>query len=598
MTQNALPKRTELPDEAKWRLEDIYPADDGWEGDFRKVKELLPQAQDLRGRLVTSADNLLQGLSLSDEIGELVERLYAYARMRRDEDNSVTQYQAMTDRAATLLAEAGAATSFITPEILAAEPGAIEAMLAQSPDLALYRHLLEDTLRHRPHTLSSELEQLLAKTQEMAQGPETIFSMFSHADLKFPNIRDEAGNEVPLSEGRLIRFLESPDRRVRREAFQGLLQTYGKYANTLAAVHAASVKKDVFYARVRNFPSALAASLHAANIPVSVYTNLIDTVHRHLPLLHRYLEVRKRRLGLDELRMYDLYTPIVQEADRKVPYAEAAETVAASLAPLGDEYLTSLRRGLAGHWVDVYENEGKTSGAYSWGAYGSHPFVLLNYQDTVNDMFTLAHEFGHAMHSFFSQAAQPYVYHSYPTFLAEVASTFNENLLMHHLLGRTKDPKERLFLVNHHLEGFRTVVFRQTMFAEFEMLTHQKAEAGEALTPELLKGMYRELNLKYYGAVVNVDDEIAMEWARIPHFYRAFYVYQYATGYSAATALSQKVLSEGQPAVDRYLEFLQAGGSDYPIDILQRAGVDMTTPQPVEAALGVFGKLVEEMEQA
>jgi len=600
---STVPRREELPLDLKWRLEDLYASPEDWERDFARVRELLPRIQAYRGRLLASAHDLLEGLRLVDRISETCERLEAYARMRRDEDNTVVLYQAMSDRVTALVTEAEAAASFVVPEIVAAEPATIERMTAECPDLALYRHKLDDILRRRPHTLSTEMEELLAQTGEMAQAPQTIFAMFNHADLRFPDVHDEEGRPVKLTHGRFERLRESPDRRVRREAFAALFGTYARYANTLAAVYAASVKKDVFYARARKFPSALEASLHEENIPVSVYRNLLETVHRHLPLLHRYMAVRKRRLGVDELHMYDLYPPIVKEARRRVPYTEALQTVQAALEPLGKDYLRVLREGLHDRWVDVPENQGKTSGAYSWGAYGTHPFVLLNYQETLHDLFTLTHEMGHAMHSWFSQAAQPYVYAHYPIFLAEVASTFNENLLLDHLLRRTADETERLYLINYHLEAFRTTVYRQSLFAEFEMLTHEKVEAGEALTPELLNTLYRDLNVKYYGPEVHVDDEIAVEWARVPHFYTPFYVYKYATGFAAATALAEQVLAErglGEdgPAVRRYLEFLRAGGSDYPIDVLRRAGVDMTTPEPVERALGVFGRLVEEMEKA
>ena len=596
--QSAMPKRHELPVEVTWRLEDLYPSNDKWEEDFAKARQLLPKIGSYRGRLTSSSQDLLGGLRLEDEISQLIERLFVYARMRRDEDNTAAVYQAMSDRATALVTDAGAAAAFMVPEILAAAPDRITAMISENPDLALYRHNLENVLRQRPHTLTAEMEQLLAQTREMAQGPQTIFNMLCHADLKFPDIRDEDGSEVPLTEGRFLRYLESGDRRVRREAFETLYQSYGKYVNTWAAIHSASVRKDAFYARTRKFPSALEASLHADNVPLSVYQNLIETVHRHLPLLHRYMAVRKRRLGLDSLCLYDLYTPIVKEVARKVPYSEAVETVAAALGPLGETYLGALREGFTGRWIDVLENEGKTSGAYSWGAYGTHPFVLLNYQENVHNMFTLAHEMGHAIHSHFSQAAQPFVYASYAIFVAEVASTFNENLLLAHLLGRTKDEAERLYLVNHHLEAVRTIVYRQTMFAEFEMLTHAKIEAGEALTPEVLSGLHRDLNRLYYGPGVEVNEEIAVEWARVPHFYTPFYVYKYAKGYSAAAALAQQVLREGEPAVRRYLDFLGAGGSGYPIELLKRAGVDMTTPEPVEEALRVFGELVGEMERA
>ncbi|MCL6581587.1 MAG: oligoendopeptidase F [Firmicutes bacterium] len=597
-TKGELPRREEVPAELKWRLEDIYATEEEWEQGFAELRRLLPELRSYQGRLMESPRTLLAALRLADRVGELLLDLYAYARMRRDEDNTVTRYQGMTDRAAALRSDCGAALAFMVPEILAADPAKVETWLGSDEDLALYRHRLHDILRRRPHTLSAELEELLAQTEVMAEGPQTIFTMLARADLKFPTVKDEEGQEVPLSEGRYHTFMLCGDRRVRRDAFTALYETYGRYENTWAAIYSASVRKDVFYSRARRFASSLEAALHEDNIPPAVYRNLVQAVRRHLPALHRYMSVRRRRLGVDTLHMYDLYVPIVAQADREVPYEEATRTVLAALRPLGEEYLAALRNGLAGGWVDVLENKGKTTGAYSWGTYGSHPFVLLNYQGTLHDVFTLAHEMGHAMHSYFTWASQPFVYADYSSFVAEVASTLNENLLLHHLLEHTEDEAERLYLLNQHLEDFRTTVFRQTMFAEFELLTHERVESGEALTPEFLKGVYRDLNAAYYGPEVHIDEEIALEWARVPHFYRPFYVYKYATGYSAATALAEQVLREGDPAAGRYLEFLKAGGSDYPIEVLKRAGVDMTTPEPVERALEVFERLVGEMERA
>lgn len=597
-TKDELPRREEVPAELKWRLEDIYATEDKWEQDFAELRRLLPELRSYQGRLMESPRTLLAALRLADRVGELLLDLYAYARMRRDEDNTVTRYQGMTDRAAALRSDCGAALAFMVPEILAADPAKVESWLGSDEDLALYRHRLHDVLRRRPHTLSAELEELLAQTEVMAEGPQTMFTMLARADLKFPTVKGEDGREVPLSEGRYHTFMLCGDRRVRRDAFTALYETYGRYENTWAAIYSASVRKDVFYSRARRFASSLEAALHEDNIPPAVYRNLIQAVRRHLPALHRYMSVRRKRLGVDTLHMYDLYVPIVAQADREVPYEEATRTVLAALRPLGEEYLAALRDGLAAGWVDVLENNGKTSGAYSWGTYGSHPFVLLNYQGTLHDVFTLAHEMGHAMHSHFTWTSQPFVYADYSSFVAEVASTLNENLLLHHLLEHTQDEAERLYLLNQHLEDFRTTVFRQTMFAEFELLTHERVESGEALTPEFLKGVYRDLNAAYYGPEVHIDEEIALEWARVPHFYTPFYVYKYATGYSAATALAEHVLREGEPAAGRYLDFLKAGGSDYPIEVLKRAGVDMTTPEPVERALEVFERLVGEMERA
>ncbi|HEY8343384.1 MAG TPA: oligoendopeptidase F, partial [Calditerricola sp.] len=423
-----------------------------------------------------------------------------------------------------------------------------------------------------------------------------VYGMLSDADLRFPTIRDEDGDEVELTKGRYLTFLESPDRRVRREAFTALYRVYESKVHTFAALFAASVKKDVFFARARHYRSALEAALTPNRIPVAVYTQLIDTVRRHLPLLHRYLALRKKALGLDELHMYDLYVPLAR-LKRTVPYEKAAELVTRALAVLGDDYVRVLKEAFASRWIDVYENRGKRSGAYSWGAYGTHPYVLLNYQGTLHDVFTLAHEMGHALHSHYSWTHQPYVYAHYRIFVAEVASTVNEILLVRHLLARTQDPTERLALLHHQLEQFRTTVFRQTMFAEFEKWAHEQVEGGQPLTAETLCTQYRQLNEAYHGPAVTVDPQIAYEWARIPHFYTPFYVYQYATGYAAAIALAQGILERPKEAVPRYLAFLKAGSSDTPIALLQRAGVDMTRPEPIEKALAVFADLVDELER-
>lgn len=596
--QKTVPQRHEIADELKWKLEDLYATDEAWEADFQAVKNLLPELQSYEGKVTSNPETLLAVLELRDNVSRLAERLYGYAHMRRDQDTTVPLYQGMADRVQSLVTEARAAAAFIQPEILAADPATIEGWIASHPPLQLYRFDLLHMLRDRPHTLSKELESLIAQTGEMAAAPRTIFSMLIEADMKFPVVKDEDGSDIELTEGRYRRLIHSTNRDVRRGAYEALFSTYRKYNNTLAAAYSSSVKKDVFYARTRKHGSAVEMHLHPDNVPLSVYENLVATVHKHLPSLHRYLRVRKERLGVETLRMYDLYTPIVADVDRRIPWDEAKQTVAESLQPLGPRYLAALERSLNDRWIDVYENKGKSHGAYSWGVHGTHPFILMNYDDTMNNMFTLTHELGHAMHSHFSQAAQPYVYAHYTTFVAEVASTFNENLLMHHLLSKTPSGPERQYLINQWLEDFRTTVFRQTMFAEFEWIAHARAEAGESLTAEVLNGIYRELNDKYYGAVVDVDDHIEVEWSRIPHFYRPFYVYKYATGYAAATALSQQVLQEGEPAVKRYLEFLSSGGADYPLNQLRAAGVDMEQPEAVDKALTQFGELVAELEQA
>ncbi len=595
-TEKTLKQREDISLEDKWKLEDMYATDEAWEQDFQQLKELTAKISRLRGTL-DSPTGLLAALRLQDRLGELNERIFVYARMRRDEDNRSTKYQTLTDRATGLSVEVHGATAFIVPEILTIPEDRLTSFYAEEEDLELYRQALSEITRMRPHVLSASEEELLARTGEMAQAPQNIFSMFNNADLKLPLIRDEQGQEVELTKGNYVLMLESQDRRVRKDAFEGMYRTYGDYQNTVAATLNASVKKDVFFARVRKYDSALGASLDSDNVPTAVYDNLIATVRANLAPLHRYLALRKRALGLDELHMYDLYTPIVQDSEFKITYPEALQRVAEGLTPLGQEYVAVLQEGFNNRWIDVRENQGKTSGAYCWGAYGTHPFVLLNWHDNINNLFTVAHEMGHALHSFYSDREQPYVYAGYKIFVAEVASTVNESLLIDYMLNRTADKKEKLYLLNHYLEEFRGTVYRQTMFAEFEKIIHAKVEAGEALTTETLNETYHELNEAYYGSEVVVDEDIRLEWARIPHFYTNFYVYKYATGFSAATTLSQQILREGEPAVQRYLEFLKGGSSDYPINLLRRAGVDMAKPEPVQEALRVFAKVVDEMEE-
>jgi oligoendopeptidase F len=595
--KTALPKRSEVSSEAKWKLEDLYPSNEEWENDVRQVNEWLKEMPQFQGELGKSGTRLFECLHKTDTISQQLSGIYAYARMRRDEDNNLSLYQAMTDRASSLHAQVESALSFIVPEILAIPEDNLKRYLEDEKKLSLYRRELEEITRLKDHVLSAAEEQIIAQAGEMAQAPETIYSMLNHADLKFPMIKDEDGEEVELTHGRFIQFMESPDRRVRREAFEGLYLTYRNNKNTLAASLNANVKKNIFYGRVRKYNSALEMSLSEDDIPVDVYHNLIDTIHGNLDILHRYMALRKKALGVDELHMYDVYVPIVKDVEMKISYEEATSMVEDGLQPLGNEYLEILQESYRSGWIDVYENAGKTSGAYSWGSYGTHPFVLLNYQQSIDHVFTLAHEMGHALHSFYTNENQPYIYSNYKIFVAEVASTLNETLLMHHLLKKTSDVKEKMYIINHYLESFRTTVFRQAMFAEFERVIHDKAESGEALTPDLLCETYRDLNVRYFGPDMVIDEEIAYEWMRIPHFYMNFYVFQYATGFSAATALAKQILEEGPSAVERYLEFLKSGSSAGPVELLKRAGVDMTSPQPIQNALDVFKDLVTQMEE-
>lgn len=590
-------KREDIPEEYRWQLEDIYQNQDEWEKDFSRVQELINQIGAYQGRVGESASGLKQVIIILNEMQSKGDNLYVYSRMRRDEDNSNAQYQTLFDRAEGLGVQANAAVAFVVPELLTMTREQVKEYEETEPELAVYAHYFDELFRQKEHILSEKEERLLAMSADLSSASNNIFTMLNNADIKFPHIRDENGQKVELTKGRYGRFMESRDRRVRQEAYEGLYSTYKGLSNTLAATLSSSIKRDIFYARARNYPSALHAALDQDNVPVDVYDQLINSVHGHLDSMYRYMKIRKKMLQVDPLYMYDIYVPLVREFDMKVPYEKAKEITLQGLKPLGDEYLSVLRQGYERRWIDVYENQGKTSGAYSWGTYNTHPYVLMNYDDKLDDLFTLAHEMGHSLHSYYSNQTQPYVYSSYSIFVAEVASTVNESLLIDHLLKNTNDPQEKMYLLNHYLEQFRGTVFRQTMFAEFEKLTHERVEAGDALTPEALGELYRELNKKYYGPDVVMDDNICVEWARIPHFYSAFYVYKYATGFSAATAIKQSILEEGQPAIDRYLDFLKSGSYDYPINLLQKAGVDLTTPEPVEKALNYFTQLLDEFEK-
>lgn len=593
--EHALPERKDISPQDKWRITDYYATDEKWEEAVAVFQNRLPELAAFSGRLGDSAQTLLDCLQKNSELALLLDHLYTYANMRLHEDSTNSFYQGMASRSESLLIQHSTTAAFITPEIIALPESLLAEFRAALPTkFAIYDHYFHNLLRQRAHTLSPKEEALLAQAAELGSAPQNIFTMLNDADIKFPSITNADGSQRELTKGRYVTFLESPNRRVRRDAFQALYQVYLSQKNTLAAAYAASVKSDVFFAQARNYGSALEMALADDNIPLSVYDTLIETVNRHLPLLHRYVEIRKKELGVDELHMYDLYVPLVTEADVKIPYDEAKQTVCTALHALGEEYVQALELGLNSGWIDKYENKGKRGGAYSWGSYGVHPFVLLNHNDSINSMFTLAHEMGHALHSYFTWQKQPYLYSGHKIFVAEVASTCNEALLMEHLLQSTEDKVIRKYLLNYFLEQFRGTLFRQTMFAEFEKITHEMAERHEPLTWESMNAIYRGLNEKYFGSGIIVDDEIAIEWARIPHFYNAFYVYQYATGYSAAIALAQKILHEGGTA--DYLDFLAKGDSAYSIDLLRGAGVDLATAEPIERALALFGELLDEFE--
>ena len=594
---NKLSKRLEISDEYKWKLEDIYESKKDWENDYQWVKESLPKAETIKGTLQQSADMLLNGLSTYSEVMEKVEKLFVYAHMKKDEDNGSSESQALLDRAQSLMVDAESVISFLVPEILAIPQSVLNEFLENNEALKVYDHYLSEITRQKDHILTAREEQILAMTGELAAAPSNIFSMINNADMRFPNVKDENGEDVELTKGRYVQFMESKDRSIRQNAFKALYATYAKQKNTIAATLNSSIKKDIFFSKMRNYSSDLEASLDSDNVPVSVYDNLIEAVGQNLDAMYHYMSLRKRTLALDELHMYDLYVPIIKDIDMKIPYSEAMEMVAAGLKPLGDNYQSILREGYSNGWIDVMENEGKTSGAYSWGCYDTHPYVLLNYQDSIDNVFTLAHEMGHATHSYLSNKNLPFINAGYKIFVAEVASTLNEILLTENLLNTLEDPRQKAYILNHYLEQFRGTVYRQTMFAEFEKIVHGMSESGQPLTNETLSAVYKDLNIKYYGSDMIIDDEISLEWARIPHFYTSFYVYKYSTGFCAAAALASQILNEGQPAVDRYLNFLSSGGSDYPINLLKKAGVDMTSTDPVNEALKTFSSMVDKLEE-
>ena len=591
-----IPNRKELAKEYTWNLADLFPSDDAWRAEYARMRETLAKLSDYQGRLGESAETLLAFLQLQDKLEEDGDRLLSYAFRKTDEDTRNPVYQEMSAQAHHLLVESEQALAFQTPELLAIDAGRLESFYQAVPALEHYRLLLTRILRKKDHTLSGEGEGLLAASGSMGQAPGNIFSLLNNADLTFDDAVDSQGNRHPVSHGNYGPLLESPDRTLRESAFRSLYAGYGKLKNTCSAVLSAQMKQLQFFAEARRYPSALHAALAETEVPVEIYHNLIETVHKHLPTMHRYVRLRKQLLGVDKLHYYDLYTPMVADQRMEVPFEQGKELARAALAPLGEDYLRVLNEGFENRWLDVYENQGKRSGAYSAGVYGVHPYVLLNYTDTLSDAFTLVHEMGHALHSYLSNHHQSVTYAGYKIFVAEVASTCNEALLIHHLLDGAQDPKRRAYLINHFLERFRATLYRQTMFAEFELWCSEQTRQGNALTADALCTKYAELNRLYYGEDIEADPEIALEWARIPHFYYNFYVYQYATGFASAVALSRRILREGQPAVEDYLRFLSGGCSADPVTLLQGAGVDLSTPAPIDDALQYFSRLLDELE--
>ena len=596
METNKIPARADVPEKDKWAIQDLFATDDDWRAALAKAKEFLPRITAFRGRLAESGAVLLSFFRLDDEISLAFDALVHYAQRRSDEDTRVAAYQEMVSQVTRFAVEIQSAAAFETPELLAISDEDMNRLYAEAPELELYRLNIDRIRRRREHVLSDKEEAILAAAGEMAASPDDIYSMLNDADLKFPDAVDKDGSKHPVTHGTFIPLMQSYDRVLRKSAFDSLYSVYGQFRNTSAATLSAQLKQLLFFANVRKYPSTLDAALDGNEVPTEIYRNLIDAVHRSFAPMYRYVALRKKLLGVDELHMYDLYVPVVDGVEMKFTFEEAKEIALKALAPLGEDYLNLLREGFANGWIDVYENEGKRSGAYSAGA-RVHPYVLLNFKGTLDDVFTLVHEMGHSIHSYLSNKIQPTAYQDYVIFVAEVASTCNEALLMEYLLSVTTDKKERAYLINHFLEQFRGTLYRQTMFAEFELTANEMTQRGEGTTAEALCAMYKKLNEQYFGPEMNVDEEISLEWARIPHFYYDYYVYQYATGYAAAIALSRRILREGEAAVKDYLGFLSGGCSADPITLLRGAGVDMASPKPVEDATKLFDEMISEMEK-
>lgn len=597
MSDKLLKQRSDIDAKFKWDIEAMYPDEAQWEKDIVDCVSAAEKFTRFQGKVTDSSDILFEALDEKDKIWRKLEHAFVYAAMKKDEDNRVDKYQSMDDKCGSAIAKVSAAMSFFSPELLAADEEKILQYIDENPKLELYRFALEDALREKKHVLSTAEENILAQLSEVTGATNDIFKMLNNADLTFGTVVDEDGDTVNLTHGNYITFMESHDRDLRKAAFTNMYEAYKAFINTIATTYNYNTKNDAVSARIRKYDSARQAALSSGNIPEEVYDNLIAVVNEYLPVLHRYIALRKKVLGVDELKMYDVYAPLVQLPKKEIPYEEALKMMQEGLAPLGTEYLAQVDKGTKEGWIDVYENQGKTSGAYSFGSYDSKPYILLNYTNTLKDVFTIVHEMGHSMHSFYTRKTQPFAYGDHSIFTAEVASTVNESLLIQHLLEKETDAEMRKYLINYYIEEFRTTLFRQTMFAEFEMLTHKEIENGGVLTAKWLCDVYDDLNKKYFGPALSEDEYIRYEWARIPHFYRGFYVYQYATGYSAATAISKRILTEGEPARKDYIEFLKSGSSDYPVELLKIAGVDMSSPEPIRMAMETFKDLVDELEK-
>lgn len=589
-------ERSTIENKFKWTIDEMYPNEESIEKDIQKVKELIEEVKRYKGILADSEENIFKALNISEEASRILQNLYVYTHMKSHEDTRINKNQSNATKIDMLSTELSMATSYMVPEIIAMDNEKLENYL-KTERLSHYKKYVDDILRLKPHTLNEREEELLASVADLSGVPENVYDMLSFADLKFPEIEDENGEKVRVTHSNFSLFLKSKDARVRKDAFEAMYGIYGQYKNTFASTLYGGIKSEIFYAKTRKYESALQGSLFQDNVSVDVYNNLIDAVHENLDTLNDYIDLKKKFLGLDKINMYDLYVPLTENFDMEISYEKAQEIILEALKPLGEEYLENVKKAFAEGWIDVYGNEGKQGGAYSWGSYDSKSYILMSYKDDLNSLFTLIHEMGHSMHSFYSKNNQPYLYSGYKIFVAEVASTLNELLLINYLLKNAESKEERVYLLNYYLEQFRTTVYRQTMFAEFEKICHGKVEEGEPLTAEDFNNIYYDLNKKYYGESCEVNEEIALEWARIPHFYSNFYVYKYATGFSAASALSKQILEEGESAVSRYKEFLKSGGSEFPLDQLRKAGVDMEKKESVDEALHVFKDLVKQLEK-
>ena len=598
MNKYELKNRSEVADKDKWNLEAMYPDETKWEEDLSTALKDSEEFTSLKGHLTDSAESLLNALRLYADMMRKAENAFVYSRMRHDEDNANTKYTEMNNKSLSTLAQISANVSFFTPELLEADDAVINGYIREVPALKEFSFMLNSIMLSKPHVLSAEEERIIAQLNESASAPDEIFTMFNDADLSFGNVTNEDGIDVELTHGNYIQFMESENREIRKNAFEAMYKRYKEFNNSISVMYNYSVKHDTIISKLRRYKSTLDRELSGECIPLSVYDNLIDAVHKNLPSMHKYMEIRKRALGLDKLNMYDVYRPIVKPEGLECSYEEAVDIACKALEPLGDEYIQTLRKGLTeDRWVDIYENKGKTSGAYSFGSYDSNPYILMNFSGELRDVFTLVHEAGHSMHSYYTRRTQPFIYGGHSIFTAEVASTVNETLLIHYLLKHAETSDMKKYLINLYIDEFKSTLFRQTMFAEFEKITHKTVENGGSLTAQLLNEEYDKLNALYYGSAIEHDDLIQYEWSRIPHFYRAYYVYQYATGYSAANAIANRILKGGETERNDYLKFLSTGESNYPIELLKIAGVDMSTEEPILSALSTFVSLVDELDE-